>query len=186
MLYDGWYHWCSNICPAAVGDESFICAAFLQFPANSPFTVVDKMAIDAILCHQFFVRAALDDLSLVHHEDLRGMADGFQPVGNHIVTEYYRTLLVQNNFLPAPCPEKFSPAGQCWQVAPAVGCGYNADAASASCRSDPAHGRIYPDPDTDTSAEYGAGVTHASWTARAYRNSTSASCRTSLPTPAGA
>lgn len=68
MLYDGWYHWCSNICPAAVGDESFICAAFLQFPANSPFTVVDKMAIDAILCHQFFVRAALDDLSLVHHE----------------------------------------------------------------------------------------------------------------------
>lgn len=61
-----------------------------------------------------------------------------------------------------------------------------ADAASASCRSDPAHGRIYPDPDTDTSAEYGAGVTHASWTARAYRNSTSASCRTSLPTPAGA
>ena len=61
-----------------------------------------------------------------------------------------------------------------------------ADAASASCRSDPAHGRIYPDPDTDASAEYGAGVTHASWTARAYRNSTSASCRTSLPTPAGA
>lgn len=111
------------------------------------------------------------------------MADGFQPVGDHIVTEYYRTLLVQNNFLPAPCPEKFSPAGQCWQVAPAVGCGYNADAASASCRSDPAHGRIYPDPDTDASAEYGAGVTHASWTARAYRNSTSASCRTSLPTP---
>lgn len=46
--------------------------------------------------------AALDDLSLVHHEDLRGMADGFQPVGDHIVTEYYRTLLVQNNFLPAP------------------------------------------------------------------------------------
>ena len=117
-------------------------------------------------------------------EDLRGMADGFQPVGDHIVTEYYRPLLEQNNFLPAPCPEKFSPAGQCWQVAPAVGCGYNADAASASCRSDPAHGRIYPDPDTDTSAEYGAGVTHASWTARAYRNSTSASCRTSLPTPA--
>ena len=61
-----------------------------------------------------------------------------------------------------------------------------ADAASASCRSDPAHGRRYPDPDTDASAEYGAGVTHASWTARAYRNSTSASCRTSLPTPAGA
>ena len=26
--------------------------------------------------------AALDDLSLVHHEDLRGMADGFQPVGD--------------------------------------------------------------------------------------------------------
>lgn len=41
-----------------------------------------------------------------------------------------------------------------------------ADAASASCRSDPAHGRIYPDSDTDASAEYGAGVTHASWTAR--------------------
>lgn len=137
-------------------------------------------------CAQRLVCAALDDLSLVHHEDLTGMADGFQPVGDHIVTEYYRPLLEQNNFLPAPCPEKFSPAGQCWQVAPAVGCGYNADAASASCRSDPAHGRIYPDPDTDASAEYGAGVTHASWTARAYRNSTSASCRTSLPTPAGA
>lgn len=41
-----------------------------------------------------------------------------------IVTEYYRPLLERNNFLPAPCPEKFSPAGQCWHLAPAVGCGY--------------------------------------------------------------
>ena len=158
----------------------------LQFPSDSLFTPTDKVAVNAVLLHQLVVCAALDDLSLVHHKNLICMADGFQPVGDHIVTEYYRTLLEQNNFLPAPCPEKFSPAGQCWQVAPAVGCGYNADAASASCRSDPAHGRIYPDPDTDASAEYGAGVTHASWTARAYRNSTSASCRTSLPTPAGA
>lgn len=41
-----------------------------------------------------------------------------------IVTEYYRPLLEQNNFLPVPCPEKFSSAGRCWRIASAVGGGY--------------------------------------------------------------
>ena len=40
-----------------------------------------------------------------------------------IVTDYYRPLLEQNHFLPIPCPEKFSPAGQCWAISPAVGGG---------------------------------------------------------------
>lgn len=41
-----------------------------------------------------------------------------------ILTDYYRPLLEQNNFLPIPCPDKFSPAGRCWEIAPAVGSGY--------------------------------------------------------------
>ena len=40
-----------------------------------------------------------------------------------VLSDYYRPLLEQNNFLPVPCPEKFSPAGQCWQIASAVGGG---------------------------------------------------------------
>ena len=41
-----------------------------------------------------------------------------------ILTEYYHPLLAQNHFRPIPCPKKFSPAGQCWEIAPAVGGGY--------------------------------------------------------------
>ena len=41
-----------------------------------------------------------------------------------IVTDYYRPLLEQNRFLPTHCPEKFSPAGTCWEISPAVGGGY--------------------------------------------------------------
>ena len=43
---------------------------------------------------------------------------------NDILTDYYHPLLERNNFLPTPCPEKFSPAGQCWEVAPPIGGGY--------------------------------------------------------------
>ena len=43
---------------------------------------------------------------------------------NDILSEYYRPLLERNNFLPIPCPEKFSPAGQCWKIEPEVGGGY--------------------------------------------------------------
>lgn len=42
----------------------------------------------------------------------------------NIVTDYYRPLLEQNRFLPTRCPEKFSPAGTCWEISPAVGGGY--------------------------------------------------------------
>ena len=41
-----------------------------------------------------------------------------------IVTDYYRPLLEQNSFRPVPCPEKFGPAGSCWEISPAVGGGY--------------------------------------------------------------
>lgn len=41
-----------------------------------------------------------------------------------VLTDYYRPLLEQNSFLPISCPEKFSPAGQCWEISPAVGGGY--------------------------------------------------------------
>lgn len=41
-----------------------------------------------------------------------------------IVTAYYRPLLEQNHFRAVPCPEKFSAAGSCWQIAPEVGSGY--------------------------------------------------------------
>ena len=40
-----------------------------------------------------------------------------------ILTDYYRPFLERNNFLPIPCPEKFSPAGRCWEIAPQVGGG---------------------------------------------------------------
>lgn len=43
---------------------------------------------------------------------------------NDIVAEYYHPLLERNSFHPVPCPDKFSPAGQCWEIAPAVGGGY--------------------------------------------------------------
>ena len=42
----------------------------------------------------------------------------------NILTDYYQPLLEQNSFLPVACPEKFSPAGTCWQISPAVGGGY--------------------------------------------------------------
>ena len=41
-----------------------------------------------------------------------------------IVAEYYRPLLEQNRFRPVPCPGKFSPAGQCWEITPETGGGY--------------------------------------------------------------
>ena len=41
-----------------------------------------------------------------------------------IVTAYYRPLLEQNSFRPILCPDKFSPAGQCWEISPTVGGGY--------------------------------------------------------------
>lgn len=43
---------------------------------------------------------------------------------NDIVAEYYHPLLEQNSFHPVPCPDKFSPAGRCWEIAPTVGGGY--------------------------------------------------------------
>lgn len=36
----------------------------------------------------------------------------------------YHPLLERNSFHPVPCPDKFSPAGRCWEIAPAVGGGY--------------------------------------------------------------
>lgn len=41
-----------------------------------------------------------------------------------ILTDYYRPLLEQHNFCPVPCPDRFNPAGQCWEIAPTVGGGY--------------------------------------------------------------
>ena len=40
-----------------------------------------------------------------------------------ILTDYYRPLLERSSFLPVPCPERFSPAGQCWEISPEVGGG---------------------------------------------------------------
>ena len=41
-----------------------------------------------------------------------------------ILTEYYRPLLEQNNFRSVPCPDKFGPAGRCWEISDTVGSGY--------------------------------------------------------------
>ena len=41
-----------------------------------------------------------------------------------ILTDYYGPLLQDNNFHPINCPQKFSPAGSCWEIDPSVGSGY--------------------------------------------------------------
>ena len=41
-----------------------------------------------------------------------------------IITDYYRPLLEQNHFCFIPCPDKFSPAGRCWEISPVIGDGY--------------------------------------------------------------
>lgn len=41
-----------------------------------------------------------------------------------VLKDYYRPLLEQNHFISIPCPDKFSPAGQRWEIAPSVGSGY--------------------------------------------------------------
>ena len=55
-----------------------------QLPANSLFTTADKVAVNTALRHQFLVCAALDDLSLIHHKDLIGMALMHQTVSTQI------------------------------------------------------------------------------------------------------
>lgn len=42
---------------------------------------------------------------------------------SEVLKDYYRPLLEQNHFIPIPCPDKFSPAGQCWEISPSVGGG---------------------------------------------------------------
>lgn len=45
-------------------------------------------------------------------------------MSSNILTDYYDPLLQKNNFRPVSCPEKFNPAGSCWEIAPSVGNGY--------------------------------------------------------------
>ena len=45
-------------------------------------------------------------------------------MSSSILTDYYNPLLQKNNFRKIDCPEKFSPAGDCWEISPAVGNGY--------------------------------------------------------------
>ncbi len=35
-----------------------------------------------------------------------------------VLKDYYRPLLEQNHFISIPCPDKFSQAGQCWEISP--------------------------------------------------------------------
>ena len=42
----------------------------------------DEAAVDALLRHESVMVAGLDDASLVNDQDLIGVADGIQPVGN--------------------------------------------------------------------------------------------------------
>lgn len=45
-------------------------------------------------------------------------------MSSKILTDYYNTLLTESSFIPAPCHEKFSPAGSCWTLSPELGGGY--------------------------------------------------------------
>ena len=33
-----------------------------------------------------------------------------------ILADYYGPMLEQNHFRVIPCPDKFSPTGQCWEI----------------------------------------------------------------------
>lgn len=68
----------------------FTVTALLQLPAGGLFAAGDEAAIDAVLPQQLLMRAALDDLPLIHHDDLVGMADGFGPVGAIMITVFSR------------------------------------------------------------------------------------------------
>ena len=41
-----------------------------------------------------------------------------------ILTDYYRPLLEKNNFIQVSCPDKFSPAGRCWEISSVIGGGH--------------------------------------------------------------
>lgn len=45
-------------------------------------------------------------------------------MSSKILTDYYNTLLTESNFIPTPCCEKFSPAGNCWCLLPELGGGH--------------------------------------------------------------
>lgn len=45
-------------------------------------------------------------------------------MSSKILTDYYNTLLTESSFIPAPCCEKFSPAGSCWTLSPELGGGH--------------------------------------------------------------
>ena len=55
----------------------------LYFPANGQFSGLHKSAIDAALLHELFVSTALDNFATVNDEDVVGVANGFQSMGNH-------------------------------------------------------------------------------------------------------
>ncbi len=42
-------------------------------------------------------------------------------MSDNILANYYDPLLQHNNFRPVSCPEKFNPAGRCWEIEPSVG-----------------------------------------------------------------
>ena len=45
-------------------------------------------------------------------------------MSSKILTDYYNTLLTESSFIPAPCGERFSPAGSCWTLSPELGGGH--------------------------------------------------------------
>ena len=45
-------------------------------------------------------------------------------MSSKILTDYYNTLLTESSFIPAPCDEKFSSAGNCWSLSPELGGGH--------------------------------------------------------------
>lgn len=45
-------------------------------------------------------------------------------MNSSILKDFYNPLLQKNNFKKIDCPEKFSPAGECWEISPSVGSGY--------------------------------------------------------------
>ena len=56
---------------------------YFHLPAGGLAALADEGPVDALLGHQLFMGAPLDDFAVIDHQDLVGVLHGLQPVGDH-------------------------------------------------------------------------------------------------------
>ena len=70
-------HYCHNLYSVMYSVKSV-----LHFPRSSLRRLRDEAAVNALLRHKFVVVAGLNDAPLVDNQDLIGVTNGIEPVGN--------------------------------------------------------------------------------------------------------